>query len=117
MIANPIERKRGGYFPFPGAGSTAAASIGSVRNLNLPIMRNQLKRFVRVKPILAHASLSVPYHIIVAAVSPFGEGLVRATIKVFRYFRLPIPVYGGRDIAINQSGVVDVALHRDVSVG
>ena len=38
-------------------------------------------------------------------------------IKVFRYFKIPSLVYGGRDIAINQSGVVDVALHRDMDVG
>lgn len=67
------------HFPFPGAGSRAAASARSVRNLNLPIMRNQLKRFVRaIRPFLAHS---------------------------------------GRNIAPNQSGVVDVALQRDVSVG
>ena len=105
------------HFPdTPCAASTTAASTGSVQNLNLAITCHQLlKHFIRaVRPILAHASLSVPY---VAAVSPSGEGLVRATIKVFRYFRIPIHVYFGRDIAINQSGIVDVSLHRDVSVG
>ena len=62
-------------FRSPGAGSTAAASTRSVRNL------------------------------------------FRILFKEYCFRRIPADSCGGRDIALNQSGVVDVALQRDVGVG
>ena len=68
------------HFPFPSAGSTAAASTRSVRNL-------------------------------------FRISFIVVNVYITCFRRIPVGNCSGYDIAINQSGVVDVALQRDVGVG